>query len=137
MASIVAIRAGLAANINTIPGLNVTAHVADRISPPAVVIGEVSIEFDKTMGRGLDEISLTARVYVGRADDRSSQDKLDGYLAGSGALSIKAAIESDLTLGGAAETLRCATATGYGVYEVAGMQYVGAEFPVTVYARGN
>lgn len=137
MASVVSIRDGLATNLATITGLRVSSFAADKVSVPAAVVGEVRIEFDKTFGRGLDEFEVKVRVYASRADDRAGQDKLDGYLAGSGSGSVKAALESDRTLGGVAQTLRVTDVDGYGVYEVAGMQYVGAEFTVTVWAAGS
>lgn len=137
MASIVAIRDGLAANLGTISGLRAFSYMPDRVSVPAAIVGEVGIDFDLTFGRGLDQFAITVRVYVSKASDRAGQDKLDGYLAGSGASSIKAAIEADKTLGGAAQTLKVVAVTGYGVYEVGGVDYLGAEFSVVIYASGS
>jgi hypothetical protein len=136
MADVAAIRTGLRTRLATISGLR-TPLGFDKVETPAAQVGEVEIEYDKTMGRGLDELTFKIRVYASRADDRSGQDKLDGYLKGSGSTSVKAAIEGDRTLGGTAQTLRVTGVSGYGVYEVAGMAYVGAEFTVTVWATGS
>lgn len=136
MASIVDIRDGLAANLATITGLRALSYMPDRVSVPSAIVGEVGIVFDGAFARGLDTITISIRVYVSKASDRAGQDKLDGYLAGSGATSLKAAIQSDLTLGGACQTLQVSAVSGYGVYEVGGTDYLGAEFTVTVYARG-
>lgn len=136
MADLEAIHDGLATALDTISGLRVMAGV-DKVSPPAATIGEVEIEFDLAMGRGLDEFTWKVRVYASRADERSGLSKLNGYLAGSGSLSVKAALESDRTLGGVCEMLRVERVDGYGVYEVAGVQYLGAEFTVRIYASGS
>lgn len=135
MADLEAIHDGLATALDTISGLRICS--VDKISPPAAVVGEVEIEFDLAMGRGLDEMTWRVRVYASRADDRSGLTKLNGYLAGSGSSSVKAALESDRTLGGVCQMLRVERVDGYGVYEVAGMQYLGAEFTVRVYASGS
>lgn len=136
MASISGIRDGLAVRLATITGLRTTSYEPDKIAVPAAVVGDVEVTFDRAMGRGLDEIKVTVRLYASRAADRSGQKALDAYLTGSGPSSVKAAIEADRTLGGACSDLRVTGVDGYGVYEVAGTAYYGAEFAVTVYAQG-
>lgn len=137
MASVSAIRDGLAAQLSNIAGLRVLSYAPDRVSVPAAAVEIESVEFDRTFGRGMDEFSLVVRLYASRADDRAGQDRLDTYLAGSGTASVKAAIEADASLGGIAQTLRVTRVENYGVYEVAGVSYFGAEFRVSVWARGN
>lgn len=135
--SVVTQRAGLKTRLDTISGLRVMAGL-DMASVPAVIVGEVAVDYDQTFNGAsgkVHEFTWTVRLYVSRADDRSAQDKLDAYL--DGASGIKAALEADRTLGGAAETLRVTAMSGYGVYEVAGQAYLGAEFSVSVWARGN
>lgn len=133
LASLSAVRTGLAAAAAEIDGLRTSATVPDKIEPPTFVVGDVAQQFDQTMSRGLDEILVSARLYVSRADDRSGQNKLDAYLAGEGASSMKAAIEADPTLGGACDTLRLESQQGYGQYEIAGVAYFGAEFTIRVW----
>lgn len=135
MADLEAIHDGLETRLATISGLRVCS--VDRVSVPAAVVGEVEIDFDQSMGRGLDAMEWKIRVYASSASDRAGLTKLNSFLAGSGALSVKAAIEGDRTLGGAAQTLRVVRVGGYGVYEVAGQQYMGAEFTVAVWASGS
>jgi hypothetical protein len=65
-------------------------------------------------------------------NDRGAQDKLDGYLAGSGAGSIKAALETDQTLSGALATLRVIRAAPITI-EVAGVTYFAYQYEVTLY----
>lgn len=133
LSSISSVRSGLASAVGTISGLRTSATVPDAITPPTFVVGEVVQNFDQTMQRGLDEIVVTCRLYVSRADDRAGQNKLDGYLAGSGASSVKTALETDRTLSGACSTLRLETQQGYGQYDIAGTPYIGAEFTVRVW----
>jgi hypothetical protein len=133
LASLSAVRTALAGAADNITGLRASATVPDSINPPTFVVGEITQSFDQTMQRGLDEILITCRLYVSRADDKHGQDKLDAYLAGSGSSSIKATVEADRTLGGACSTLRLETQQGYGQYEVAGIPYFGAEFTIRVW----
>lgn len=129
MGSISSIRDGLQARLLTVSGLRAHDTIPDDISVPTAVVGAPeSIDFDTTYGRGADRYTIPIRVYASLASERAGQDKLDGYLAGSGATSIKAAIEGDVTLGGAAHTTRVTQAKDYGIYEIAGVQYLGVVF---------
>lgn len=129
MGTLSAIRDGLKTRLATITGLRAYDTIPDDINIPAAIVGvPESIEFDTTYGRGADRYTIPVRVYASLASERAGQDKLDGYLAASGSGSVKAAIEGDPTLGGAAHTTRVTQARGYGVYEIAGVSYLGVEF---------
>ena len=58
------------------------------------------------------------------------------FLRPSGPGSIKAALEADRTLGGLVDALVVAKRFGYGVYDVGGIDYLGARFTVRVWGRG-
>lgn len=137
MAFISALRAGLGTRLQTITGLRASNYAPDRISVPAYAIELASLDYDKTFGRRMHEVPFTVRVYTSRADDKAGQDRLDAFIDPTGALSIKGAIEGDTTLGGVAETCRVVSLDNYGVYEVGGTAYFGAEFSVFVWARGT
>lgn len=140
MTDVAAIRTALAAAIAgmaTTPKINAKGYLSDSITPPWAAVQPDSIDYDVTFRRGYDEIALIVRVYASRSDDRAGQAFLDSLLVGSGATSVKTAIEADRTLGGVAETLRVTAMRNYGVYEVAGVAYLGAEFAVTVWAKGT
>lgn len=133
MGSLSTIRDGLKTRLLTITGLRAYDTIPDDINIPCAVVGSPeSVEFDSVYARGADKYTIPVRVYATLASERAGQDKLDGYLAGAGSGSIKAAIEGDVTLGGAAHTTRVTRASGYGVYEVAGVSYLGVEFSVEV-----
>lgn len=133
------IRAAIATNLNTITGLRAFGFEKDAVPVPGATVGLTSIEYDKDFGGGFNA-EIKVRVLVSKATDKNAQEKLDGYLAASGALSVKAAIESDRTLGGAAGSRGTLAVTGidaYGVYQYGEVDYLGAEFTVTVYAFGT
>jgi len=85
-------------------------------------------------GKGLDEFRFLVTVVVSRADERSAQNKLDTYCAGSGAYSVKEAIEYDRTLGGKVNDCRVTEIRSYGQISINEIQYVAAEFSVIAYA---
>ena len=135
MASLSSIRTGIATNLGNITSLSVYGFVPDSIEPPTAVIGVVdNIEYDSTMARGADTYTIPVFLYVSRVDAQDAQDTLDGYLASSGASSVKAQVESDITLGGEAQSVRVVSASNYGVYTINNIDYLGVEFLVEVIA---
>ncbi|MER6834247.1 hypothetical protein ABT320_09645 [Streptomyces cellulosae] len=126
-----------------VPALTCTGYVPDAVTEPHFFTGEVEVEFDKAMGRKLDQIEITCRVLVGRADDQASQKVLDAMLSGSGPASLKAAIEAargapgEYALGGLAHDLHVMRVQGYRWYEHAGSNYVGAELVIKVIGDGS
>jgi len=134
-ATIATLRAGLAANLATIAGLRVYTVLTDNPQFPAALISLDRVEFDSTMARGCDSIEFTVTLVVARADDRSAQNKLETYLAGTGATSVKTAVESDVTLGGSAFDARVTAAEQIGtVNSPDGSTYLFVDFAVTVTA---
>ena len=136
MALLTSIRDGLKANLETISGLTAYEYVPDWIEPPIALVAPInSLNYDSTMARGADTYEIPVIVYISRVDAQLSQDTVDGYLASTGATSVKAAIESDPTLGGAAMSVRVISATDYGEYEVTqGTSFLGVTFNVEVIA---
>ena len=131
MAALATIRTGLQTRLQTIAGLHVYHAVPDSINVPAAIVGApASVEYSITMGTGDSLYTLPVRLYVSRWDATRSQDLLDPYLATTGAQSIRAAIEGDRTLGGAANTTRVIRATNYGQYVIDGITYIGCDFTV-------
>lgn len=120
-----------------------TGYVPDAVTTPCFFVGEVDVNYDKTMGRGTDELLFTCRVLAGRADDRSAQRILDALLSGAGPSSLKAALEAargapgEMALGGLADDLHVQRVQGYRWYEHAGSSYVGAELAVKVIGDGR
>lgn len=135
MASLTNIRNGIGTNLGGISSLIVYSFVPDFIEPPTAVVGVASlVEYDASMQRGADRYEIPVFVYVSRVDAQDSQETLDGYLASTGSSSIKTNIESDVTLGGSADSTRVVEAKEVGVYNVNNVDYLGVEFTVEVIA---
>jgi hypothetical protein len=96
-------------------------------------MGPDEVEYDVTFGRGSDTWMILVQAFVASVFDQASQQRLDRMLAPTGAESIKEAIESDRTLGGACSDLRVTRSSGYQTYALEGRGNVlGAEFTVQV-----
>ncbi|MET8147622.1 hypothetical protein ACIBSW_06815 [Actinoplanes sp. NPDC049668] len=125
------------------PTLALNAHgfARDEIDPPTFEVGEVEIgddeTFDDDFGSALESPQYTCRLYVSRASDGDlAHPLLRRFLRPSGPGSVKAALEADRTLGGLVDALVVAKRFGYGVYDVGGVDYLGARFTVRVWGRG-
>lgn len=135
MADIAALVDGLSANLGTVDKLRVQAEILDTVPIPCAIVGPpTSIDYDAVMARGADVYVFAVRVLVARASERSAQRALFAYASGTGSKSIKAAIESDPTLGGSADSVRVASAGNIGVYGYGEADYLGIEFTVEVIA---
>ena len=135
MANVSELRTGIAGNLATVPGLRTAATVPDQINPPIAVVMPTSITYDLAFARsGGDEYDVSVMVIVCRVDERMAQNKLDAYCSGTGVQSIKAAIESNKTLGGKAFDCRVTSLRSYNQISVADVTYLAAEFAVQVYA---
>lgn len=132
------IRQGLADALEPIPRLNQSAYLLSQPTLPQAEIEPGEIAYDLTFARGFDRYTLTIRVQVGMASNIGAQKTLDRMLAPAGDYSVKAAVEADLTLGGACEDLRVTECTGYRVYvREGGPPALGAEWRVEVFAVGE
>lgn len=135
MADIAALVDGLTANLATVDKLRVQGEILDTVPIPCAVVGPpTSIEYDAAMARGADVYTFSVRVLVARASERSSQKSLFAYASGTGAKSIKSAIESDKSLGGSADSVRVTGAGNIGIYGYGEADYLGVEFTVEVIA---
>ena len=100
------VRDGIVTNLSTISGLNVAKWIGQSIQTPMAVVGWPTVVYDEAMGRGLDTWTVPVQIFVGLADNQSAAERLETYLDGSGATSVKAAIEADPTLDGACDDVR-------------------------------
>lgn len=126
------VRAGLATALETISGLRSFEYVPDSLTPPAAVVEPLEVTYHSSMQNGLVEYRAYVLVIVGRMSDRSSQARLDSYVATSGAGSVKAAIEADKTLGGACANLTV-TSTSPREVVVSGVDMIAYRFEVLIY----
>lgn len=134
--------ATLAATVTCSPPLNAAAFTPDGVAEPMAFCAEIDIDFDKAMRRGLDEVMVTLRVLVGRADDKSAAARLNGLMSGSGPGSLKTRLEAGRiqnggdALGGACDDFHVQRWQGHRWYEHAGVTYLGGELKIRVIGPG-
>lgn len=132
--SIYDFRQGMGANLATIRGLRVATEVPDNPSPPIAIISLQEVTYDEAFAGGLTQYRFAVSVIVGRAAEREAQRRLDAYIA-TGEGGIKAAIESDKSLGGSAFDVRVESMTNVGAVSLGDANYLACDFNVTVYAN--
>lgn len=77
-----------------IDGLRVyTAH-PDSITPPAAIVGYPEIDYDQAYRGGQDRYDLPLFVAVAKVSERAALANVAPYLAGGGAWSVTAAIDT-------------------------------------------
>ena len=126
-----AVRTGLKTAI--IPVISrVFDYVPDQVPTPCAVVGNLTLTFDEAQNRGLDLANVDIIIIVSRMNERGAQDRLDGYLAGTGVGSIKAALTTNLTLDGAVKTLRVVRAAPITI-EVSGVSFFAYQYELEIY----
>ncbi len=130
------VRQGITDNIEAaIPGIQVSGYLLSNPTLPCAVVMRGPIAYDQSFGGGLHQWTFIVRVYVANLSDIGAASKLDAYLAPSGGLSIKAAIEADKTLAGAVQDLHVTDADGEKVYtRDSGGPVLGSEWTVEILA---
>lgn len=134
-----AIHEGLATAAGTVAGLRSYASLPGSINPPVFAPTEFELNYNKTFktasAAGMSEILFTCGLFTSIGDDPTGRKALMGFLAPSGSGSVKAALESDRTLSGVAKTLLVERVRGaYRLYEIGGVEYLGAMLDVRVWA---
>jgi hypothetical protein len=99
------IREGLATNLRTISGVQVSAYMLASPTPPAIHVVPPAIEYHQAMQGGLERLTFTVQAFVALGTDIGTQKRLDDFRAPTGVTSVKAALEADRTLGGVAQDL--------------------------------
>lgn len=129
---------GIATNARAIAGLECYAVLPDAINPlptfAPTLVDEVDYHLTMRVA-SVAQFSITAMLYIPRADSESDRMALFPYIVPTGASSILAALEADKTLGGAAKDLVVDKAINLNrLTEVAGNKYLTATFPMRVIA---
>lgn len=136
MAAILPVFGGLKTRLETIPGLRVHQTVPGAIDPPAAVLSLESVIYDSSMSRGSDDLVFSADVFTSMASDRAGQELLFAFLDGSGAKSVKTAVEADPTLGGVAMYAEVAEAGGPRIASFGEIEYYNVQFRIVVSVAG-
>lgn len=135
-ASLLDIMEAVEAAVGTIPGLRTSETKPGQITPPMAVVGVPTVaDYHLTSNR--QQMSLQLMVLVSDAVTIKSQRDLAAYASRTGARSIVAALEADLSLGGVVE--QCWVSGGFrplNLEEVGLVGYVGGIWEVTIVAVG-
>jgi len=132
-ATVSQVASGLATRLATISGLRTSAYQPEQLNPPLAFPVLNSVNYHRAMGGGDVTMDWTVFLIVGRYVDRNAYTILDGFLSYSGATSIRAAIESDKTLGGVCQTLVLPSGANITSLNSADAEFLQIQFQVTVH----
>jgi hypothetical protein len=117
-----------------ITGFRVTANRFGQVNPPMGVVAPQTgrlITYSQTFDQETD-YNLRLIMLVSEGDSASGQDALDGYLSPTGGNSIYAAVQADPTLGGNVSYAAVIEATGYGLMNWNGVDYLACSLVLNV-----
>ena len=132
--TISALRAGAQTQLDTVSTFRtIYDYVPDTAPPtPSAIVGNVSLDWDEAMQRGLDGATFSVYVVVSRMSERSAQETLDTLLAGSGAESVKTALEAGGNLNGSCATVRVTRARPVSL-SMGNIEFFAYEYEVEAY----
>jgi hypothetical protein len=87
------LREAIATQLQTVPNLTVSQFRVNAVQAPHAIISVPSGQYDSTMGRGSDTVTVQIIVLVSRADDETGLALLDEFVVGHGLRSIKTVVE--------------------------------------------
>jgi hypothetical protein len=118
-------------------GMQVSGYWLSSPTPPAIWCIPDKTEYDLTGSRGTDGWTWTLQAVVALTLEKSAQMYLDLLLASSGALSVKAAVEADPTLGGVVGDVRVIEGLGNQIFDVPSKGVMlGSSWTVEMLASG-
>lgn len=126
----------VAARVRELLSLHTYEWPVGKINGAAAVVSyPEGIDFDQTYGRGMDTIQdLPVHVAVPHPNEKATRDVLAGWTRGSGATSIKAALErghwascGDVVV----------TSCTFDVVTIGGADYMAATFHLNVTGGGD
>lgn len=106
--STTAVRTGLANRLTTVPNIQVSKYYPDQVYPPMLIVDSFTTTFDLSLGRGSDDMTWTLYAVVQKTSIEQASDALDALCP-----LVKAALEADKSLGGAARSLQVLSVSGY------------------------
>ncbi len=138
-ATLAEIRQGLANNLDAVFGNTVqtSAYQLEQLMPPTImVMGPDQVMYDRAFQRGMDEFIILIQGFGGTML-QGAQVVMDEWIASTGSLSVKGAIEADRSLGGKVFDLQVMTMSSYRLFKFAdGTVLLGCEFTVRVLNSG-
>ena len=142
MARLADIRAEIARSIkNAFPESVCTGYALESPTTPAFEVEFGGKVYDQTMSRGLDTYTFIIRGLSSSAVlDEAAQRTLDKYLESTGSNSVKAALETDRTLGRTvsdAHVTRIGPIREFSPIASPGTKYYGAEWTLIAVVPGD
>ena len=139
MSSIGDIAAGLKANLDAIDGVNVSKYPrTNPVGPLIHMWPSDTIVYHRANAMGFTAIEFTVQLLWPYSDDAGSASQVYDFLEPTGARSVRAAIESDRTLGGAVDQARCESCSGLAVGVTSDNQpRLTAEWRVSIILNGS
>lgn len=132
------LREALRANLAAVTGCQVSAYLLANPTPPCLMILGGAVEYDRAMIRGADTWTYTVQALAGLVTDQGAQRTLDTWRRSSGTGSVKAAAETDRTLGGNAHDMKVTAVSADAIYSPDGKgPFLGCEFTVEITAPGT
>jgi len=98
MTTVFGIIGAIADRLRTLDGMTVYTEPPGTVTTPAVILSLGGIEYDTTMSRGSDDVTVVAELFVTAGPQGA--ENLYSYLDGQGPNSLKELFESDTTLDG-------------------------------------
>ena len=132
--NVAAVMDQLAAQLDTISGLRVSAFIPKTVTPPQAIVGfPETYTYDAAFGRGSDAMTVPVYVLVGAVSDRTARDRLAAFMDGSGASSFKAVLRAGAYTAFSTQRVKQVTTDAFAVN---GVEYLGAMFSVDVTGPG-
>jgi hypothetical protein len=129
------IAAALTTALGAIPGLRTAAYLQDTITPPVALVAIERVNYHGAFAGGDVTHTYTVHLILDRNSDRAALAALEGYMSQAGATSVRAAIESDVTLGGVVAAATVTEAGPVSTLSINGTAaYVWLPFTVEVHA---
>lgn len=129
------IRQAIANNLSAVTGVQASPwNLGTNFQTPVFQIsGNGPIQYDGSFGRGTDRLTFVVQAITGTVDDIGAQRLLSTFVQGTGATSVKTAIESDRTLGSLVGDLRVTEYSGDRIIVIPnGAEYLIGEWTVDV-----
>lgn len=128
--------AELQTQLNTIVGLRCYLGPPDSVSVPAAVVAMPDeITYDRTYGRGADEMVWPVLLLAARVSDRNALERIGAYCDGSGTFSVKAVLENETAAYTAFDSVRVAKVQ-FDVVTWQGTDFQGALFELHIFGSG-
>ena len=134
MSDITAMSEGIARNLATIGGIRTYAEIPDMPNLPAAIVSLQSVQYDQAFAGGLTNYTFDVTVIVSRVTERRAQQRLHDVIQ-TGTGSVKAAVQSDRTLGGSAFDVVVTEMNNINSTTIGEVDYITASFTVVVRAN--